>query len=83
MQGAFCALQGFCPGAHGTLGELRFRGAGDTLEIIVAGVAEVSGTKAEVDSHRTAVATLVLQKVSAMFRTHLQTQTYTSTWGNP
>lgn len=71
MQGAFCALQGFCPGAHGTLGELGFRGAGDTLEVVVAGIAEVSGPKAEVDGHRAAVATLVLQEVGAMFGTYL------------
>lgn len=71
MQGAFCALQGFCTGAHRALGELGFWDTGDTLEIIVARVAEVGCSEAEVDSHRAAVATLVLKEICAVFRTHL------------
>ena len=71
MQGALGALQGFCTGAHGALGELGFGGAGHSLEVVVARIAEVGGSKAEVDGHRTAVAAFVLQEISAVFRTHL------------
>ena len=71
VQGAFCALQGFCTGAHGALGQLRFGGAGHALEIVVAWIAEVGSSETEVDGHRTAVAALVLQEISAMLRTYL------------
>ncbi len=71
MQGALGPLQGLGTRPHGTLGELRLDDAGEVLEIIVARVAEVSGPKAEIDRHRTAVTTLVLQEIIAVFRTHL------------
>ena len=38
----------------------------------MAGVAEVGRAEAEVDGHRTAVATLVLQEICSVFGTHLE-----------
>ena len=40
----------------------------------MARVAEVGGAKTEIDSHSAAVTTLVLQEISAVLGTHLQTQ---------
>ena len=71
MQRALCPLQGLGTRANGTLGQLRLGHACQSLEVIVTGVAEVGGAKAEVDSHRAAVATLVLEEVRAMLGTHL------------
>ena len=72
VQRALDPLQGLCTGPHGTLRQLRLGDAGDALEVIVARVAEVRCSEAEVDGYRAAVATLVLQEVSAVFGTHLQ-----------
>lgn len=44
---------------------------GNTLEVIVASIAEMSGSKTKEHSNRATVAALVLQKVCAMLRTHL------------
>ena len=44
---------------------------GDPLEVVVAGVAEVSGAETEEDGHRAAVPALVLQVVSPVLGTHL------------
>ena len=71
MQGTLGPLQRLGTGSNGTLGKLRLGHTGQTLEVIVTGATEVGGTKAEVDSYGTAVATLVLQEVSAMFGTDL------------
>ena len=74
MEGTLGPLQWLGTRPHGTLGELGLADAGQTLEVVVARIAEVGGAKAEIDSHRAAVAALVLQKISAMLRTHLQKQ---------
>ena len=47
------------------------RDIGDSLEVIMALVAEVCGPEAEEHSHRATVATFILQKVCAVFGTHL------------
>ena len=73
MQWAVCPLEGLGTGSHGTLGEVRFGHTGQTLEVVVAWVAEVSCPKAEVDRNRATIATLVFQEVCAMFRTDLDT----------
>ena len=74
MQGTLCALQRLATRTDGTLRQLRFGGAGDPLEDVVAGIAEVGGAEAEVDSHRATIAALVLQKISSMLGTHLHTE---------
>lgn len=48
--------------------------AGHPLEVIVAGVTEVSGAEAEENSHRAAVPAFVLKKVCPVLGTHLQTE---------
>lgn len=53
------------------LGQLDLGYIGQSLEIVVAGVTEVCGSKAEEYRHRAAVAALVLQEIGAMLRTHL------------
>jgi len=58
-------------GADGALRQLGFGDVGDPLEVVVAGVAEVSGAEAEEDGDGAAVAALVLQVVGAVLRTHL------------
>ena len=72
MQGALRPLQGLGTGSYRTLGQLRLADAGEMLEVVMAWVAEVSGTKAEVHSHRATITTLVLQEIIAMLGTHLQ-----------
>ena len=74
MEGALCPLQGLGTGSHGALGELGLGNAGEALEVVMAGIAEVGGTKAEVDSHRTAITALELQEVSPVLRTNLKFQ---------
>lgn len=44
---------------------------GDSLKVVVAGVAEVRGAETEEHRHRTAVPALVLQQVGAVFGAHL------------
>lgn len=72
MERTLCAFQWLGSWSDGTLGELRLGRAGDPLEIVVAGIAEVGRAEAEVDGHRAAVATLVLQEVCSVFGTHLE-----------
>ena len=51
MQWTLGSLEWLGAGSHGTLGELCFGHARQTLEIVMARVAKVGGSKAEVDSH--------------------------------
>ena len=74
MEGAFRSLQGFGTWSHRTLGQLRLGYGNQPLEVVMAWVAEVGGSKAKVDSNRTAVATLVLQEVNTVLGTDLYTQ---------
>lgn len=74
VQGTLCSLQRLGTGPHWTLRQLRLHYAGQALEVVVTRVTEVGGTKAEVDSHRAAVAALVLQEVSAMLGANLNKQ---------
>ena len=53
------------------MGQLLFGDTGHPLEVIMAGVAEVSGAKAEEYSHRAAVPAFILKEVCAMLGTHL------------
>lgn len=53
------------------MGQLLLGDAGHPLEVIVAGVAEVCGAKAEENSHRAAVPAFILQEVCAMLGAHL------------
>lgn len=53
------------------MGKLFFGDACHSLEIIVAGIAEVRGAKAEENSHRAAVPAFILKEVCAMLGTHL------------
>ena len=72
VQGALCPLQGLGTGSHRALGQLGLGNAGQALEVVMAGVAEVGGAKAEVDGHRAAVAALELQEVCSVLGTNLQ-----------
>ena len=58
-------------GSHRALRELRFGNVSNSLEVIVAGVTEVSGAEAEEDSHRAAVSALVFQVVRPVLGAHL------------
>ena len=71
MQWALCPLQWLGTRPNGTLGELGLRHARQALEVVVARIAEVGSTEAEVDSYRATVAALVLQIIHTMLRTHL------------
>ena len=71
MQGTLRPLQGLGTGPHGTLGQLRLHNAGQTLEVVVAGVAEVGGAETEVDGNRATVAALVLQEICPVLGTNL------------
>lgn len=51
MQWTLRPLKWLGAGSNRTLGELRFGHACETLEIVMARVTEVGGTKAKVDSH--------------------------------
>ena len=72
MKWTLRAFQRFSSGTDGTLGQLRLGRAGDTLEVVVARVAEVGRAEAEVDGHGAAVATLVLEEVGSVFGAHLE-----------
>ena len=65
------AFEGNSFRSHRTLGQLRLRNVGDTLEVIVTRITKVSRPEAEENGHGAAVATLVLQVVCAVFGTHL------------
>lgn len=53
------------------MGQLFFGDACHSLEIIVAGIAEVRGAKAEENSHWAAVPAFILKEICAMLGTHL------------
>lgn len=53
------------------MGQFLFGDTGHPLEVIVAGIAEVCGAKAEENSHRAAVPAFILQEVCAMLGAHL------------
>lgn len=53
------------------MGQLFLGDTGHPLEVIMAGVAEVCGAKAEENSHRAAVPTFILKEIRAMLRAHL------------
>lgn len=48
------------------MGQLFLGDTGHPLEVIMAGVAEVCGAKAEENSHRAAVPTFILKEIRAM-----------------
>lgn len=56
------------------MGQFLLGDAGHPLEVIVAGVTEVCGAKAEENSHRAAVPAFILQEVCAMLGAHLVKQ---------
>ena len=66
VQWTFRALEGLCTWPDGALGQLALGHAGQALEVVMAGVAEVGGAEAEVDCHGAAVAALVLEEVTAV-----------------
>ncbi len=51
MQRTLAALQRFGTRPHGALGKIALSHSRQALEVVVAGVAEVGGAEAEVDSH--------------------------------
>ena len=51
MKRTLGSLERLGTGSNGTLGQLSFGHACETLEIIVARVAKVGGSKAEVDGY--------------------------------
>lgn len=51
--------------------QFLFGYTGHSLEVIMAGIAEVCGTKAEEHSHRAAVPAFILQEVCAVLGAHL------------
>lgn len=53
------------------MGQFLLGDTGHSLEVIMAGVAEVGGAKAEENSHRAAVPTFILQEIGAMLGAHL------------
>ncbi len=71
MKGTFFAGKLNSLGADWALRQLRLGHVGDSLEVIVTRVAEVSGAEAEEDGDGAAVSALVLQIVCSVFRTHL------------
>ena len=65
------ALERNSLGSHWALGQLLLGNVGDSLEVIVTRITEVSCPETEEDGHGAAVATLVLQVVGAVLGTHL------------
>ena len=65
------ALERNSLGSHWALGQLLLGNVGDSLEVIVTRITEVSCPETEEDGHGAAVATLVLQVVRAVLGTHL------------
>lgn len=51
--------------------QLLFGDTGHSLEVIMAGIAEVCGTKAKEHSHRAAVPAFIFQEVCAVLGAHL------------
>lgn len=54
------------------LRQLDLRDVGQSLEVIVASVTEMSRPEAEKHGHRTAIATFILKEVHSMFWAHLK-----------
>lgn len=54
-----------------TMGQFLLGDTGHPLEVVVAGVAEVCGAKAEENSHRAAVPAFILEEVGPVFGAHL------------
>lgn len=52
--------------------QLFFGDTGHSLEVIMTGIAEVCGPKAEKHRNRTAVTAFILKKVCSMFGAHLR-----------
>lgn len=71
VQGALRPLQLLAFGTCRTVRQLLLGHTGHLLEVIMAGVTEVSGAEAEENSHRAAVTAFVLQKVCPVLGTHL------------
>jgi len=71
VQGALHTLQLGAPGPSRTVWQVGLGNVGDPLELFMTKVTEVSRAEAEEHSHRAAVATLVLQVVSAVLGAHL------------
>lgn len=71
MQRALSTLQLLAFGPCRTMRQLLLRDTGHPLEVIMAGVTEVCGAKAEENSHRAAVPAFILQEVCAVLGTHL------------
>jgi hypothetical protein len=71
MKRTFFAGKLNCLRTNWTLWQLGLGHVGDSLEVIMARVAEVSRAEAEEDSDGATVPALVLQIVCTMFRTHL------------
>ena len=71
VQRAVCSLEGFGTRTNRTLRQLCLGHARQTLEVVMARVAEMGGAKAKVDSHRAAITTFVLKEICAMLGTHL------------
>ena len=65
------ALERNSLGSHWALGQLLLGNVGDSLEVIVTRITEMSCPETEEDGHRAAIATLVLQVVRAVLGTHL------------
>lgn len=55
-----------------TMRQLFFGDTGHSLEVIMTGIAEMCGPKAEKHSDRAAVTAFVLKEVRSMFGAHLQ-----------
>lgn len=53
------------------MGQFLFGDAGHPLEVIMAGITEVCGAKAEENSHRAAVPAFILKEVCSMLGAHL------------
>lgn len=71
MERAFEPLQGFDTRSHRTLGQLGLGYGNQPLEFVMAWVAEVGGSEAEIDGNRAAITTLVFQEVHTVLGTDL------------
>lgn len=73
MQRTIIAQQLFGLRSGRTMWQFGARNICQTLEVIVTCVAKMRRAKAKEDGHRTAISTLVLQEIGAMFGAHLRT----------
>lgn len=72
MQWTFFANELLCFWSSRAFRQFVLRNIGQTLEIIVTGVTEMSRSKAKVNSHRTAETAFVLKIISSMLWAHLK-----------